>query len=134
VEAEIAAAGAPLHRVVLAVPGAELLLLAEELPGHPGDVAGIAVVAVEVRVLTEEGVGALRSGQAPHAAETWHVEKGIIGFGRIDVAVGEAAHALQVEGLDDGVKGALRLVALLGLPDRLWLVVKPADIAQRPHV
>src|SRR5438034_1192491 len=56
--------GVPLHGVVLRVHGAEQLALADELPGHPGDVAGVAVVAVDVGVLAEERVGALRGGQA----------------------------------------------------------------------
>src|SRR5437879_3394511 len=50
----------PLHRVVLGVVAAQEIALAEELEVHPGDVAALAVIAVDVGVLAEERVGTLR--------------------------------------------------------------------------
>ena len=99
--------------------GAEDLLLAQVLPVHPGDVPGVAVVAVDVGVLPEERVGALRGREAAHAAQRRQVEPGVVLLARLDVAVAERADALQVERLEDGIETLLHAVAvgirLLGL-------------------
>src|SRR5689334_16109219 len=55
----------PFHRVVLRVVHAEQVALAEVLEVHPGDVAAVAVVAVDVGVLPEQRVGALRRRETP---------------------------------------------------------------------
>src|SRR5438445_520890 len=54
----------PLHGVVLRVNDAQDVALAQVLPVHPSDLARVAVVTVDVGVLAEERVGALRGGQA----------------------------------------------------------------------
>ena len=84
---------------------AEHLLLAEELPVHPGDLAGVAVVAVDVGVLAEERVGALRRREPAHAAQRRQVEPGVVLLAGVDVAVAERADALQVERLEDRDRG-----------------------------
>ena len=59
----------PLHRVALAVDDPDDVLLTEVLEVHPGDVAAVAVVAVDVGVLPEERVRALRGGQTTYPPE-----------------------------------------------------------------
>src|SRR5207253_9328588 len=92
--------------------GAEQLALADELPGHPGDVAVVAVVAVDVGVLAEERVGALRGGEAAHAAERGQIEPRVVLLRGVDVALADRAHALQVERLEDRVEPELAPVAV----------------------
>src|SRR5205823_4282996 len=59
----------PLRRKVLAMDQREQIAFAEVLPVHPADLAGVAAVAVDVRVLSEEGVGALRRRETADAAQ-----------------------------------------------------------------
>src|SRR5213593_2172211 len=59
----------PLHRVVLRVVAAQEVAIAQVLEVHPGNVAAVAVVAVDVGVLPEERVRALRGGEAAHPPE-----------------------------------------------------------------
>src|SRR5574337_1256923 len=61
----IAAAAAVLHRERIGMEGGEDFLLAEELPIEPRNLTGIAAVAIDIGVLAEEGVRALRAGEAP---------------------------------------------------------------------
>src|SRR5262249_44476572 len=82
---EVAAVLAPFHREIFGVKGAEDLLVAEELPGEPGNLAGVAAVAVDVGVLAEERVGALRAGEAADAAQAGQVEPGVVLTIRIQI-------------------------------------------------
>src|SRR6059058_4751387 len=93
----------PLHRIVLRVVAADQVALAEELEVHPGRVAAVAVVAVDVGVLAEQRVRALRGRKPADPAERRQVEPRIVLLLRRGVTVAERADALQVEGLEDRV-------------------------------
>src|SRR6185503_17434307 len=58
----------PLHGIVLPVHRGQYLALAEELPVHPRDLPGVAPEAVDVGVLAEERIGALRVRQPAHSS------------------------------------------------------------------
>src|SRR5207249_10943453 len=74
----------PLHREVTAVEDADQVALPEELPAHPGDVARVATVAVDVGILPEERVGALCGGEPAHAAEGREVEPRVVLLARVE--------------------------------------------------
>src|SRR5438445_2922274 len=116
----------PLHRVVFGVVAAEQVPLAEELEVHPGDVTAVAVVAVDVGVLAEERVRALRGGEPAYAAERRQVEPRVVLLLGGDVAVAERAHALQVERLEDRVEALLGAVAVGVRLVGLGIHVEPA--------
>src|SRR5437870_10499540 len=120
----------PLHRVVFGVIAAEQITLTEELEVHPGDVAAVAVVAVDVGVLAEERVRALRGGEPAHAAERRQVEPRVVLLLGGDVAVAERAHALQVERLEDRVEALLGAVAVGVRLVGLGIHVEPAGAEQ----
>ena len=77
--------------------------LAQVLEVRPGDVTAVAVEAVGVGVLPEEGVGALRRRQASNPPERGEIEPLVVWPRGVDVPVAEPAHPLQVEGLEDGI-------------------------------
>ena len=125
----------PLHRdSACAWSAPSTSLLAEVLEVHPGDVAAVAVVAVDVGVLAEERVGALRGGQPAHAAERRQVEPGVVLLRRVDVAVAERADALQVERLEDRVEALLGAVAVRVRLLRLRLDVEPTGPEEAAEV
>src|SRR4029453_14621136 len=95
------AAGTVLDRELLGVEGGENLLLAEILPGEPRDLASVAAVAVDVGILAEERVGALRAGQPAYAPQGGQIEPRIVLTIRVEVADRGQADALQIEGLGD---------------------------------
>src|SRR6185503_2897550 len=83
-------------RHVLAVERRQHRLLSEELPGEPGNLAGVAAVAVDVDVLPEQRFRTLRARETAHAPEAREVEPEVVLPERIEVAVVETADALQV--------------------------------------
>ena len=116
----------------------EHLLLAEELPVHPSRAAGIAVVAVDVAVLTEERIRALGRGQTAHPAEGREVEPGVVLLLDVEVAVRQRADALQVERLEDRVEPRLALNRLgvwlelrLGILRETAVVVQAAEVVEQ---
>src|SRR6185369_6331132 len=86
-----------------AVQRREHRLLTDELPFEPRDLAGIAAVRVDVDVLAEERVAALRARQAPHATERRQVQPRVVLPEQVEVADADAADALQIERLDQRI-------------------------------
>src|SRR5437773_3808325 len=115
---------------MLRMERAEDLLLTEELPIGPGDLAGIAAVTVLIGVLPEERVRALCRGKPAHAAERRQVEPAVVLLRRVEIAVVREPDAFEIEGLDQRMQRLLEL-ELLAIGDLgLGIDVEPADVAQ----
>ena len=81
--------------------GGEDRFLTEVFPGEPTDLSRVSSIAVGVRILSEERVGALRAGEPAHATQRRQVEPRVVLPICVEVAGTGEANALQVKRLQD---------------------------------
>ncbi len=115
--------------------GGENGLLTQVLPVEPRDLPGIAAVAVDVRILSEQGVRALGAGQTAYAAQRRQVEPRVVLPIGVQIADAGQPDTLQVEGLEDGVERLLGAdTVAVGQQHRLGIDVLASGVEEGAQV